>query len=80
MSRSGCNRGDDGYAALRAILIIAMTVVLAAAVTPNPHWSLKSVWRAYFGDARAGRVWLVVGKNCFIRSGLSCKREITRLI
>src|SRR5580704_17247256 len=41
----------------------------------------KSVWRAYFEDAKGGRVWLAVaGKNCFIRSGLSCKREITRLI
>ena len=42
---------------------------------------IESVCRAYFEAAKGGRVWLVVaGKNCFIRSGLSCKREITRLI
>jgi len=46
-----------------------------------PAVEIESVCRAYFADAKGGGVWLVgAGKNCFIRSGLSCKREITRLI
>jgi len=35
MSRSGRNRGDDGYAVLLAIFMVATMVVLAAAATTN---------------------------------------------
>jgi hypothetical protein len=35
MSRSGRNRGDDGYAVLQAIFMVATMVLLAAAATPN---------------------------------------------
>jgi len=35
MSRSGRNRGDDGYAVLPAIFMVATMVALAAAATPN---------------------------------------------
>jgi hypothetical protein len=35
MSRSGRNRGDDGYAVFLAIFRVATMVLLAAAATPN---------------------------------------------